>query len=87
MKLHDYSLKPTSGLKLHYRYFSRSAQKGKDVLKKDFLGIFGKTPVLKISEDSQKNVFGKVLFKQFDLSILSPITLLKTDSIKNVSHE
>ena len=28
-----------------------------------FHGMFRKTPVLKISEDSQKNIFDKVLFK------------------------
>ena len=49
--------------------------------------MFGKIPVLKISEDSQKNIFGKVLFKQFKLSNLSSITILKTDSITNVSFE
>ena len=49
--------------------------------------MFGKSPVLKISEDSQKSVFGKNLFKQFDLSNLLPITILKTDSITNVSCE
>ena len=38
-----------------------------------FQGMFGKTSVLKISEDCQKNVFGKVLFKQFELSNLSSI--------------
>ena len=52
-----------------------------------FQGKFGKTPVLKISEDSQKNVFGKVHFKQFELPNLSPITIWKTDSITNVSSE
>ena len=47
--------------------------------------MFGKTPVLKISEDYQKNIFSKVLFKQFKLSNLSSTAILKTDSIINVS--
>ena len=49
--------------------------------------MFGKTPVLKIPGDSQENVFGKVPFKQFKLSNLSPITILKSDSTTNVSCE
>ena len=47
-----------------------------------FQGMFGKTPILEISEDSQKNIFGKVLFKEFKLFKLSLITIPKTDSIK-----
>ena len=50
-----------------------------------FQGIFEKTPVLKISDDSRKSVFGRVLFKQLELSNLSHTTILKTDSIANVS--
>ena len=44
--------------------------------------MFGKTPILEISEDSQKNIFGKVLSKEFKLFKLSLITIPKTDSIK-----
>ena len=33
----------------------------------------GKTLRLKISEDSQKTAFGKVLFKQIEMSNLSPV--------------
>ena len=33
MKLYDCSLQPGTRLNLHYRYLSRNAQKGKDVLK------------------------------------------------------
>ena len=36
--------------------------------------MFGKTPVMKISEESQKNIFGKVLFKD---------TLKTFDDFKN----
>ena len=46
-----------------------------------------KTPILKISEDSKKTLFGGVLLKQFEESIVSPITILKTDSIVNNSGE
>lgn len=42
---------------------------------------------LKISEDNQKNVFSGVLFEQFELSNLPPITMLKADSTENISCE
>ena len=49
-----------------------------------FQRIFRKTPVLKISDDSQKKSLIKFFFKQFKLSNLSPTTIPKTDSITNV---
>ena len=52
-----------------------------------FSGDVWKTPILKISEDSKKTLFGGVLLKQFEESIVSPITILKTDSIVNNSGE
>ena len=52
-----------------------------------FSGDVWKTPVLKISEDSKKTLFGGVLLKQFEETIVSPITILKTDSIVNNSGE
>ena len=52
-----------------------------------FSGDVWKTPVLKISGDSKKNLFGVVFLKQFEQSNVSPITILKTDSIVNISAE
>ena len=45
------------------------------------------TAVLKVSENSQWDVFSRVLFKQFELSNLPAIPILKTDSTGNVSCE
>ena len=52
-----------------------------------FSGDVRKNSCFKNSEDSDKNVFGEVLFEKFELSNLSPITILKTDSITKVSCE
>ena len=51
-----------------------------------FTRMFGKTAVLKVSENPQKNFhFSRVAFKRLGLSNLSPITALNNDSIANVS--
>ena len=49
--------------------------------------MFREITVLKVSENSKKNIFSSVHFRQFGLSNLPPITTLKTDSMANVSFE
>ena len=50
-----------------------------------FQGIFEKNLLFKVSKNSQENVFNGVPFKQYELSSLVPITILKTDFTVNVS--
>lgn len=51
-----------------------------------FQGMFEKTPVLKVLEDSQENFCSRVesLFEQFKLSNVQPVTILKAYSTANV---
>ena len=50
-----------------------------------FSGDVRKNSVFKISEDCQKNVFEKVVFKQFQLSNLSTITIVTPSQMYLVS--
>lgn len=49
--------------------------------------MFGKAVVLKVLKNSQKNIFSRILFKQFDISNIPPINTLKTESIVNIASE
>ena len=49
--------------------------------------MFGKAVALKILKNSQKNIFSRILFKQFDISNIPPINTLKTESIVNIASE
>ena len=50
-----------------------------------FSGDTGKSAVLKASENSQKNIFSRTPFQQFELFNVPPINILKTKSTAKVS--
>ena len=52
-----------------------------------FLGMFGKTALLKVLKHSQKWLFIRDTFKRFELPNLLPTAIPNTDTSENVSCE